>query len=331
MKSPFGFPDLGEFQFIRRLLEGALDLPCAIPASREWLSAGDDAAQVDGWLITKDLSAEGTHFRFDWSSIEDAVEKHIVSNVSDISSMGGTPRLAFLGICCNKSWDDSFRSRLAKAFAQGFSKRGIALVGGDVIAADKGLFSLTLLGTPGKKVLKRSLALPGDNVYIAGSLGKSAAGLWLLSNVGKNSKEYARFENLARYHLAPSIDETLGKKLADENLANACIDLSDGLSSELNHIALSSNVSLRIDRKKIPIDSEVKAMANYFRLDPLDFTLNGGEEYQLLFTSAVSESIFNSMNCGTITKIGEVTFGNGVFLEDGCNSQILQAGAWTHL
>ena len=105
MKPEFAFPDLGEFQFVSEMLAEAESLPCETPNRRSWIHAGDDAAQFDGWLVTKDLSVEGTHFRLDWSSVEQAVEKNIVSNVSDISAMGGTPKLALLGICLNKSWE----------------------------------------------------------------------------------------------------------------------------------------------------------------------------------------------------------------------------------
>ena len=80
------FPDLGEFRLISGILEKSLDLKAAPPKFRDWLPVGDDAAEFDGWLATKDLSVENVHFRMDWSTPEQAVEKHIVSNVSDISA-----------------------------------------------------------------------------------------------------------------------------------------------------------------------------------------------------------------------------------------------------
>ena len=88
------FPNLGEFNFIQTLLKDAAGFKKEPPATRGWLGVGDDCAQFDGWLVTKDLSVENTHFRLDWSTPEQAVEKHIVSNVSDISAMGGIPRFA---------------------------------------------------------------------------------------------------------------------------------------------------------------------------------------------------------------------------------------------
>ena len=113
------FPDLPEFRFVNKILENVAPLRAESPAYRSWLSAGDDCAIFDGWLATKDLSVENTHFRLDWSSPEQAVEKHIVSNVSDISSMGGRPKIALFGLCVNKKWDENTRDRIAKAVSQG--------------------------------------------------------------------------------------------------------------------------------------------------------------------------------------------------------------------
>lgn len=136
----YAFPDLGEFRLIDRLLRHRPTLSKVSPKHRFWLDAGDDAAGVDGWLITKDLSVENTHFRLDFSTIEEAVEKHIVSNVSDISSMGGIPMIAFLGLGLNRHWNESQREALIFAFQKGFESRGIRLLGGDTVVGDVGFF-----------------------------------------------------------------------------------------------------------------------------------------------------------------------------------------------
>ena len=185
------------------------------PQHRGWLGVGDDCAMFDGWLVTKDLSVENTHFRLDWSSPEQAVEKHIVSNVSDISSMGGTPKLALLGLCINKNWSEETCIRVRQALSQGFAKRGIALIGGDTVSGDVGMFSTTLLGVleadadspNGKTSLLRSAVRPGDNLYVNGTLGKSGAGLWLLMNHPEVAED---FPMLVEYHLSPKIAEGAG-------------------------------------------------------------------------------------------------------------------------
>ena len=326
------FPDLGEFRFVSKILEGAYPLKNESPVHRSWLNAGDDCAIFDGWLATKDLSVENTHFRLDWSSPEQAVEKHIVSNVSDVSSMGGLPKIALFGLCVNKNWSEETRNRIAKAVAQGFERRGITLIGGDTVVGDVGMFSTTLLGTTdGKISLLRSAAKPGDHVFVASTLGKSDAGHWILMN---HPEEAKRFPRLVEYHLAPKICEDAGAQLVKQGVRGACMDISDGLSSEVNHLALSSGVSIEIDEQKLPIDPDVLEMCEYFGLSPLHFALNGGEEYELLFTSNLTKSIYLegvSQN-GTVHDIGLVSCGSGVCLkrQDGVKA-LLNAQAWSHL
>ena len=326
------FPDLGEFRFVSKILEGAHPLKNEPPAHRSWLNVGDDCAIFDGWLATKDLSVENTHFRLDWSSPEQAVEKHIVSNVSDVSSMGGRPKIALFGLCVNKKWSEETRNRIAKAVAQGFERRGITLIGGDTVSGDVGMFSTTLLGTTdGEISLLRSAAKPGDHVFVAGTLGKSDAGLWILMNHPEESK---RFPRLVEYHLAPKICEDAGAQLVKQGVQGACMDISDGLSSELNHLALSSDVSIEIDEQKLPIDPDVLEMCRYFGLSPLQFALNGGEEYELLFTSNLTKSIYleSVPQKGEIHDIGLVSRGSGVYMkrQDGVKT-LLNAQAWSHL
>jgi thiamine-monophosphate kinase len=299
------FPNLGEFNFIQTLLKDAADFKKEPPATRGWLGVGDDCAQFDGWLVTKDLSVENTHFRLDWSTPEQAVEKHIVSNVSDISAMGGISRFAVLGLCINKNWSLETRTRVQAAISQGFARRGIALIGGDTVVGDVGMFSTTLLGSlenETSKPLLRSAVKPGDKLYVNGTLGKSDAGLWLLMNHPEAKEE---FPTLVEYHLSPKICERAGAELVRLGASGACMDISDGLSSELNHLALSSGVSLQIDEQKLPIDSEVLRMCEKYGENPLNFALNGGEEYELLFANSSPKSIFmKNTQLGEVCEIG---------------------------
>ncbi|PWJ60696.1 MULTISPECIES: thiamine-phosphate kinase [unclassified Fibrobacter] len=298
---------LGEFQFIESLLQNATPLAEIAPKTRTWLGVGDDAAIFDGWVVTKDLSVENTHFRLNWSTPEQAVEKHIVSNVSDICSMGARPRIALLGLCLNRHWSDEIKARVRKALSDGFAKRGITLIGGDTVSGEEGVFSTTLLGElAGDRPLVRTALKPGDNLYVNGTLGKSGAGLWLLLN---HPEDRAKFPELVEYHLNPKIPEHSGEELARMNAYGACMDISDGLSSELNHLAHSSGVSIEIDEKKLPIDPQVVKMCEYYGISPLEFALNGGEEYQLLFANSLPDSIFTNKNVllGEVCKIGVAT------------------------
>ena len=328
------FPNIPEFCFIDKLLKDSAEFRHDVPKQRDWLGVGDDCAIFDGWLVTKDLSVENTHFRLDWSTPEQAVEKHIVSNVSDISAMGGVPKIALLGLCLNKNWSLETRNRVQVAFSQGFAKRGIALIGGDTVVGDVGMFSTTLLGhLAGDRPLLRSAVQPGDNLYVNGTLGKSGAGLWLLMN---HPEAVAEFPKLVEYHLNPRIAEGAGAELARQGAYGACMDISDGLSSELNHLAVASGVTLQIEKDLLPIDPDVLRLSDRYHLDPLDFALNGGEEYELLFANSTSNSIFEkSKGLGEVCRIGSaldrskapdvrMRNQNGEFLP-------VQPRAWSHI
>ncbi len=330
------FPDVPEFRFIDSLLKNAAEFKHDAPQHRGWLGVGDDCAMFDGWLVTKDLSVENTHFRLDWSTPEQAVEKHIVSNVSDISAMGGVPKLAVLGLCINKNWSEETRTRVQMALSQGFAKRGIALIGGDTVVGDVGMFSTTLLGTlecENAKPLLRSAVQPGDTLYVNGTLGKSDAGLWLLMNHPEAKDE---FPTLVDYHLSPRICERAGAELLRLGASGAAMDISDGLSSELNHLALSSNVSLQIVEDELPIDPEVLRMCEKYGENPLKFALNGGEEYELLFANSSPKSIFEkNTQLGEVCEIGfAVEKSAGAPVNMLCkNGEKLpvQPRAWSHL
>jgi thiamine-monophosphate kinase len=194
------------------------------------------------------------------------------------------------------------------------------------------MLSTTLLGISDKgSPLLRSGAKVGDGVFVAGTLGKSAAGLWLLMNHPEAKDE---FPTLVNYHLAPSIDENCGAKLVEMGVRGACMDISDGLSSELNHLALSSGVGIEIEERYIPVDPEVLRLSARYDLDPLEFALNGGEEYELLFTVSVKNDIFprDDALSGGVFRIGTVVDGSGVRMRcsDGEN-RFVKAQAWSHL
>ncbi|MCQ2101724.1 MAG: thiamine-phosphate kinase [Fibrobacter sp.] len=334
------FPDVPEFRFVDKLLKNAAPLKEVAPRTRTWLGVGDDAAIFDGWLATKDLSVENTHFRLDWSTPEQAVEKHIVSNVSDISAMGGVPRIALLGLCLNRHWSEETRNRVRKALSEGFARRGITLIGGDTVSGEEGVFSTTLLGElAGENPFLRSAVKPGDTLYVNGTLGKSAAGLWILMN---HPEDRNLFPELVEYHLDPKIREQAGAELS-RLLAGCgcnccgCMDISDGLSSELNHLALSSQVSIEIEESLIPIDPDVVKMAGYYGISPMELAMNGGEEYQLLFANSAPISIFggNNNGLGKVYRIGSACEISGsarvsMLCKNGVKMPV-EPQAWTHL
>lgn len=327
------FPPLPEFDLVSSLLAQAGNPPRPLPPlQRGWLGPGDDCAQFDGWLATLDMSVEGTHFRMDWSTPEEAVEKCLLSNFSDVNAMGGVSKIVFLGLCLNKHWPALLRERVAAAFATGCKRRGVALMGGDTVTGEVASFAVTVLGTCSGSPLLRSAARAGQDIYLSGLLGRSAGGLWLLSQGDLETADWAK--ELLSVHRVPEVPLDLGPQIAKIPGVGACMDLSDGLSSELHHIALQSGVSLCIDENLLPVAPAVRALCQARGLDARPFYLHGGEEYNLLLTCDPVESVILSplLQGGVLHKIGSVFPGDGVEIRtaDG-RLESLQAGAWSHL
>lgn len=327
------FPSLPEFALIQGLLNAAdgVALPQP-PTQRRWLGPGDDCAQFDGWLATLDMSVEGTHFRMDWSSPEQIVQKCLLSNFSDINAMGGVSRLAFLGLCFNRKWPQELKTRVAQAFADGCRSQGVQIMGGDTVTGETACFSVTVLGTSDHAPLVRSAARPGQDIYVAGVLGDSAAGLWLFQNESPLKNTWAL--ELMRAHQVPNPPLTVGPVLAALPGIGACMDLSDGLSSELHHLALQSQVCLRIEQSAIPLSAALTSFCHHFEMDSMPFWLNGGEDYGLLFTCDSKERVIlqSLIQGGVLHRIGTVLPGQGVeLLTVNGNLVSIPAAAWSHL
>lgn len=303
-----------------------------LQAKGPWLGPGDDCAELDGWLLTTDMSVEGTHFRLDWSTVEEAVEKCVLSNLSDLNAMGATPGFALLSVCMNRSWTEQVKNRVADAFAECLDRHQVRILGGDTVTGSLGAFSITMLGktASGHAPALRSHAKPGENLYVSGRLGASAAGLWALQS---GRSDLPAWENWVKTHVCPKIPLGLGAKLLQHGALGACIDLSDGLSSELHHIALQSRVRLKIQERQIPIVLGLPEAAQREGCDLRQFWLDGGEEYQLLFSSEISPSLLVlAMWPFEIHCIGAVEAGSGVVMEnlEGID-EMIQPGAWSHL
>jgi thiamine-monophosphate kinase len=292
----------------------------------------DDCALLDGWLISTDVSVEGTHFRLDWSSLEEAIEKALLSNFSDINAMGGTTGFVLLGLCLNRRWDKAMQARAADAFAEVCNRYGVRILGGDTVVGDVASFSITVLGKCGsnQNPMLRSNAKVGDWLYVSGQLGASGAGLWALQNVPQARSLYPE---IVGAHLVPKVPLGLGPLVLEKGEGRACIDISDGLSSELHHLALQSGVGIEIQAREIPVHGGVLGLCSAYGLSSEKFWLHGGEEYQLLFTSALAPSLLVlplwpfEIHC-----IGKVIDGSGVTLVtlDGKKKNV-ELGAWSHL
>lgn len=297
------------------------------------LGIGDDAALFrpkpgHETILTCDWFLEGTHFWREKHPPDSVGWKCLARAVSDVAAMGGVPRCFLLSLALPVTltgpWLDLFLGGLRRASR----KFQCVLAGGDTTRRNEILINITVVGEvrTGSARL-RSGARPGDILYVSGRLGEAELGLQLL----KRGKGPGRANNpLTRKHLYPAPRLELGQWLAKKGLATAMMDLSDGLSSDLPRLCAASGVGAHVVREKIP-SVKVQKQDRKRALDPNQFALHGGEDYELLFTTPASKA--NSLPktfCNlALTPIGEITAKRGVLvLEDNGRQQQLTPGGW---
>jgi thiamine-monophosphate kinase len=317
------FPNTPEFQFIEKLR-------CQHDTNSV-NQIGDDCVLIDQRIFSKDIMAEGSHYNLNWMSIEEIIEKLFLVNISDINAMGGSPDKALAGVCLNRNWSSSFIQRVAESFKNNALKYEIELIGGDTTAADYSFFSLTISAPAPDHLLKRANARAGDKVYLTGATGLSAAGLHCL-----NQNLIQPYSSLIQAHKKPDVPLKFGSLLSSMTKRTAAIDVSDGLSSELHHLAFQSEVKIQVYERDIPVHPELKQFCQNQRLDLWDFILNGGEDYQMLFTTSEpipdSKSILVKTIPKSITCIGEVVLGSGVeLIYSNGKKKLISAGGYSHL
>lgn len=310
--------DIGEFGLIDRIGKTA-----ARNAKRAPIGIGDDAAALlfspsSMLLATTDMLIEGVHFELTTTDLYSLGWKAAAVNLSDIAAMGGVPRfcLTSLGIppyLTVEQVDEFYRGVSAC-----LKKFGTMLVGGDTCSSKKGfVISVTVLGeVVRKKIVTRSGAMPGDLLYVTGTLGDSGAGLELVRNAecGVRSKTPA-VRKLIGKHLRPVPRVAEGRKLAAAGIASAMIDVSDGLSSDLCHICEQSGVGAEVFSERIPLSKELTS-AKGLKQPAVEYALSGGEDYELLFT--VTPDKINKLNSMQIaaTEIGTITRHRAMLLID---------------
>lgn len=295
---------------------------------------GDDAAillpqQNQEILISTDLLAEDIHFKIDYIPANLLGHKALAVNLSDIAAMGGVPTYFLLSIACPKTLSDEFISEMLVSMLQLAKQHQVILIGGDTSASvDKLLLNITILGNcPRGKSLKRSGAKAGDEIYITGQIGGSALGFKLLQD-GKRISDLnlTSQEQLALLaHLQPQPRLAISQSLCTQQIANSMIDISDGLSSDLGHICEQSNVGAIIDSSLLPV----------FPNASLEQALNGGEDYELLFTvSPNNVAKLKALATGfpniVITKIGTITESLERLIVIGSNPVPLLAKGYDH-
>lgn len=279
---------IGEFGLIERLGR-ILAADAAAPAAGDVvLALGDDAALLrvppgTELVATIDALVEEVHFRRTWSRPEDLGWKALAVNVSDLGAMGARPLGALVTLAVPPGTDVRWIEGVYRGLARCAAEYGCPVVGGDTVRAPRhAALSVAALGSvPAGQVVRRSGARPGDLLCVTGVLGDSGAGLALLQAGLPRRKRYAP---LYEWHFRPRPPVAAGALLAGAGLATAMLDLSDGLTSDVGHLARASGAGARVEAMRLPISDAARQAARELGADPSRWALYGGEDYQLLFS-----------------------------------------------
>ncbi len=254
------------------------------------LGIGDDAAVVElrhghELILKSDLSIEGVHFLRDRHPPRAVGHRALARSLSDIAAMGGTPRYALISLAISqktsRAWLDEFYAGVL-ALAR---RNALSVVGGDTaIVPDRISIDVVIAGEIAReKMIRRSGAQPGDQLFVSGRLGISALGLHRLKLKASVRGRGKTLDAAAHAHLYPEPRLAVGRYLSQNNLATALIDVSDGLSTDLGHLCDASGVGARVWAERLPIPDDLTTRERC-TLDPLSLALHGGEDYELLFT-----------------------------------------------
>ena len=288
---------------------------------------GDDCAVLrvppgHELLVTTDFTLENVHFRRDWHRPELVGRRCLTRGLSDIAAMGGEPRAAFLSLAVPGDVPQKWVNRFLKGLLDLAEEFKVPLAGGDTAESPGGVgiqADIVVVGSvPKGKAVLRSGAKAGEQIYVTGELGGSAAALARLAESKPVGAEYFR-------HFRPLARVAVGQWLRQRGVASAMIDLSDGLSTDLEHICQESHVGAEIEAEAIPraqVGLGKKRVA-------LEFALHGGDDYELLFTSAAA--VPSEVAGVRVTRIGRATQSAGMRLigADG-KARPLKAGGWEH-
>ncbi len=302
------------------------------------LGIGDDCALLrpgagDELAVTTDLSIEGRHFRLDWHPPESVGHRTFVRGLSDLAAMGAQPLAAFLSLGLphaltrsrgrGRPWIERFLDGLLAAAAE----YRVPLAGGDLAEAPVALADIVLTGSvPDGQALLRSGAKPGDLIYVTGSLGGAAAEF---ERLGVSPRRFARataaaagYPN-AHPHLYPQPRLKQGIWLRKQG-ASAAMDLSDGLSTDMDHLCEESGVAAEVDAALLPLGTGAT----------LEMALSGGEDYELLFTAPEEVKLPRKVAGVPVARIGRIMRRRAgqprvTLLLDGTR-QALEPGGWEH-
>lgn len=332
---------LGEFGLIDRLTEGVK------PVNDSTLKGvGDDAAVMSypetDVLVTTDMLLEGVHFDLTYVPLKHLGYKAAVVNFSDIYAMNGTPRQITVSLGISKRFTVEHIEELYAGIRLACELYGVDIVGGDTTASHSGLvISITCVGDVAKgAAVGRDGAKDTDLICVSGDLGSAYMGLQLLERekIASNGNpefvpEFGGKEYLVERQLKPEARRDIIRELGEAGIKpTSMMDISDGLSSELLHICKASHCGCRIYEERIPIDYQTAVMAEELGMNLVTAALNGGEDYELLFTVPlhVHEQISKMKGVKVIGHITKPDLGCAMITRDG-GEMPLQAQGFNHL
>jgi len=335
---------LGEFGLIRHLTEGI-----ELKNDSTKYGIGDDAAVLEypdkEVLVTTDLLMEGVHFDLTYTPLKHLGYKSAMVNISDIYAMNGIPRQITVSLAISKRFCIEDMDELYAGIRLACDAHHVDIVGGDTTSSYTGLaISITCIGEARKEdIVYRNGAKDTDLICVSGDLGAAYMGLQLLERektVFEGQKEqkdiqpdFAGKEYILERQLKPEARGDIIRKLKEAGIKpTAMMDISDGLSSELMHICSQSHAGCRIYQERLPLDYQTAVMAEELNLDVYTCVLNGGEDYELLFTIPLTEHDKIEKIEG-IKLIGHITkpeLGCAIVASDGQEFE-LQAQGWNPL
>jgi thiamine-monophosphate kinase len=286
-------------------------------------------------LVTTDFSLEGTHFRREWHPADSVGHRCLARGLSDIAAMGGEPIAAFLSLALPSELTQKWVDEFLRGFLALGKKYGVTLAGGDIAESRFGktsgiLADIMVVGSaPRGRAILRSTARPDDIIYVTGALGGSAATLQELFAIQKSRKRISRAQRVPHSersegwerHFYPEPRLAVARYLREHRLATSMIDISDGLSTDLDHICEESEIGATLNQNLIP----VACGAN------LELALHGGEDYELLFTARKSTKVPVEIAGIPITEIGWITREKKLLITDCKHApKKLKARGWEH-
>ncbi len=333
--------DMGEFGLIDHLTKNI-----KLKNRSSLYGVGDDAAVISSGdnltLVSTDLLVEGVHFDLSYIPLKHLGYKAAIVNFSDIYAMGGTPEQITVGLAVSNRYSLEAIDEIYNGLKQACDAYGVDLVGGDTTSSLSGLFlSITVIGRASEdEVVYRNTAKEHDLLCVSGDLGAAYMGLLVLEREKKvfevnpaMQPDLEGMDYILERQLKPEARNDIGKMLKGVGIRpTSMIDISDGLASDVKHLCKGSKLGCQIYTDKLPIDAVTMSVAAEFQIDPNTAVMNGGEDYELLFTIKADdyEKIKDISGIAVIGHMTEEAAGMNLISPDG-KSISIQAQGWDGL